>query len=128
MQNDIGVVDIGDARDQHICDLARSCRSLFLQIRDIGRGDEDYGSQHANLNQRLENLSRGLILTGPGLELSDISHEHGQFYTWAQNLGVFALVNYSLDFRLRYASEMRDGVISLLSVLEEDLHEFGWDL
>lgn len=123
MQNNLGSVDDGKTLHQPICEHAIACRSFFTRILQVGQKDEENSAQEAVLQQRLLNLFRPGLPKGPALDLSDIFDEYEQFNVWTKNLGVFASDNSSLDFRLREASEARDGVISLLRGLEENLRE-----
>lgn len=59
----------------------------------------------------------------PFLTLSDLCDEFEQFRIWARNIGVFASDNASLDYRLREASEVKDGVVALLRSLLTHLRE-----
>jgi hypothetical protein len=123
MQTHLGVIENGETRHQPICELAIACRSLFTRILQVGAKDKEDSGHEAVLQQRLLTLFRPRPLKGPALDLSDIFDECEQFSVWTKNLGVFASDNSSLDFRLREASEARDGVTSLLRGLEEDLRE-----
>lgn len=117
MQHDMVATLDGENPDQPICDLASACRLLFNQILRVRQAEA------AVVQQRLSILFRSRPLKGQRLSLSDIVDEYEQFSVWSKNLGVFASDNSSLDFRLREASEARDGVVSLLRGLREDLSE-----
>ena len=117
MQHDTMVTLEGENPDQPIYNLASASRLLFKQILCV-RQDEA-----AAVQQRLSILFRSRPFKGQRLNLSDIVDEYEQFGVWSKNLGVFASDNSSLDFRLREASEARDGIVSLLRGLREDLSE-----
>lgn len=59
----------------------------------------------------------------PILTLSDLCDEFEQFRIWARNIGVFASDNASLDYRLREAFEVKDGVVALLQSLLTHLRD-----
>jgi hypothetical protein len=111
-------VDGGETRDQPICDLAKACRSQFVQVLQL-----DSPKQESELKARLSTLFSTNHPKHSILNLSDLLDEYEQFRVWARNLGVFASDHSSLDYRLREALEMRDGVLSLLRSLMKDLQE-----
>jgi hypothetical protein len=47
----------------------------------------------------------------------------GRFQIWASNLGVFADVHASLDYRLRDVKDVRVLILQLLSSIKESLHQ-----
>jgi hypothetical protein len=82
-------------------------------------------SQHAkaNVRERIALLFRQPPGQNPILTLSDVRDDFEQFRVWTKNLGVFSTDNSSLDYRLREATEVRNGIASLLRSLEFDLHQ-----
>ena len=116
--NDLENVRVQQPREQPICDLASTCRSLFTQI--ISRGS---GESSPDLRQRVALLFRQHAGQSPLLTIPDLCDDFEQFRVWTRNLGVFATDNSSLDFRLREANEVRGGVVSLLQSLSSDLSQ-----
>jgi len=75
------------------------------------------------LQLRISVLFRQNVGQKSVLTLPDLSDDFEQFRVWARNIGVFATDNSSLDYRLREAADARDGVVSLLETLNNDLIE-----
>lgn len=111
-------VDASKTQDQPICDLAKACRSQFVQVLQL-----DSLNQKTELKARLSTLFSANHSKQAILNLSDLLDEYEQFRVWARNLGVFSSDHSSLDYRLREALEVRDGVLSLLRSLVKDLQE-----
>jgi hypothetical protein len=106
----------GPAREQPICDLATTCRSLFTTLIQKGSDSKDSALHH-----RLSLLFRPLNKQHSFTTLLDLCDDFEQFRVWAKNLGVFATDTSSLDYRLREAIDVRDGIVSLLRSLCGDL-------
>lgn len=79
----------------------------------------------ARLDDELEQRRKSLFELGVGagaiITLGDISDESDQFIAWTKNLGLFASDNASLDYRLRDAIQVRDGILLHLKDLADDL-------
>ena len=105
-------------RDQRVSGIATNCRILF---RTVVQKESSQAS--AAIRQRLPLLFRQPNSDKPILTLSDLRDDFEQFRVWANNLGVFATDNSSLDYRLREATEIRNGIVALLKSLETDLSQ-----
>jgi hypothetical protein len=104
--------------DQPINELANQCLEAFEAVVKIccpGLVDEA-------LSARIEILFKQPEEQGPILTLADLEDDYEQFRVWARNLGVFATDHASLDFRLREASDVREGIASLLTSLKSDIN------
>lgn len=119
---DLSNDDAGETRDQPICDLAKACRSQFVQILQLDSPKQE-ASLQASLQARLSTLFSADHSKHSILNLSDLLDEYEQFRVWGRNLGVFSSDHSSLDYRLREALEVRDGFMSLLRSLMKDLQE-----
>ena len=75
--------------------------------------------------QRLPTLFAQQCGQRPILTLKDIQDEYEQFRMWTRNIGVFAPDNGSLDYRLRDATEVREGLHALLRSLASHLANGG---
>jgi hypothetical protein len=104
--------------DQPICDSAALCRSLFNVLGGIDSDDAI-----ASIRRRIPLLFRQRSGHMPVFTLADLRGGFKQFQAWARNLGVFATDHMSLDFRLKDAPEVRDGICSLLRSVSDDLSQ-----
>ena len=93
---------------------AELCRGTFRRIFNLVNRDE-------TVLDRLPLLFEQPVDEKPILTLSDLRDEFEQFRVWSNNIGVFASDHGSLDYRLREAGEVKNGIVALLNSLHSDL-------
>lgn len=98
---------------QHSADI---CRTRFIEILALVNQDEA-------VIRRTPLLFEQPPGTRPILTILDLRDEFEQFRIWTNNLGVFASDHACLDYRLRDALDVKEGVVSLLKSLFADLAE-----
>lgn len=103
--------------DEHaIRNSAECCSNEFTKLLDGARDD-------AIVLARIPQLLEQPPDTKPILTIEDLRDEFQQFQLWVRNLGVFAPNHSSLDFRLREAKDVKEGILSLLRSLCTDLSD-----
>lgn len=101
-----------------ICDLAILCYKAIDAFLEA-----TFEHKSPQILPRVLLLFRPLSRRTPNLTLSDLRDGFEQFRVWTKNIGVFATDNLSLDFRLKDAPDVKDGIVSLLHSMLLDLEE-----
>jgi hypothetical protein len=101
-----------------ICDLAVLCYKGLETLLET-----TFEQESPQLHQRVLLLFQPLNCRKSVLTLADIRDGFEQFRVWTRNIGVFATDNLSLDFRLKEATDVKDGILSLLHSMLLDLEE-----
>ncbi|KAK5454989.1 hypothetical protein LTS15_005709 [Exophiala xenobiotica] len=112
------IADADREAEPSICKLADSCYESLEKVLEDAL--EPGSQQH---HQRILLLFRRLTRRKSVFTLSDLRDGFEQFRVWAKNIGVFATDNLSLDFRLKEATDVKAGIISLLDSMLLDLGE-----
>lgn len=99
-----------------IHDLATCCRGGFTKILSAA-------SQNAAVIERIPVLFKQPTDRRPILTIEDLRDEFQQFQLWSKNIGVFASDHRSLDYRLREARDVKEGILSLLQSMCSELAE-----
>lgn len=76
--------------------------------------------QFAAVQQRLQTADSDLAAQVPATALED---EVGRFRLWAANIGALSKGHSSLDYRLRDAPLVHEGVLKLLNELLQELYQ-----
>lgn len=105
-----------DDKEYEIQEEAELCRVGFAESLATFHKDKI-------IIERLPSLFVQTPGAKPILTPSDFRDEFEQFCIWAENVGVFASDHESLDYGLREASDVKEGIVSLLQSLRTDLEE-----
>lgn len=64
-----------------------------------------------------------MLKVGHSAQWNSLLDQLGRFQIWSANLGVFADVHASLDYRLREVSDVQNLIIQLLTSVEDGLRQ-----
>lgn len=100
-------------KEYDIQQTAELCRIDFVDI--LAAVDRD-----KIMIERIPSLYVQAPGAKPVVTVSDLPDEFEQFRIWVENIGVFASDQESLDYRLRDALDVKEGIVSLLQSLRTD--------
>lgn len=105
-----------DIKYDAVFKAAQKCQLAFEKISRADREDHTAISLAQLFSANTTNSQSTSVIT-----LNDVRDDFEQFRVWAKNLGVFAPGQASLDYRLRDATDLRDGFVLLLESLSTEL-------
>ena len=113
---EVSCVNSDSDKEYDIQQKAELCHAGFVNIIAAVQRDK-------TVIERIPSLFVQTPGEKPILTAFDLRDEFDQFRIWAENIGVFASDHESLDYRLREASDVKEGIVSLLQSLRTDLEE-----